>query len=167
MRKLFFVAADALAVSVSRCPCGDVALLVSLTVPYPCAAVHLHLRVAEDVGVGAIAVCVLASEHLVRRVLLVVDEYVAISAAEDAVAEHAALDVYERIAVHRAVSTAAVDVAPYVRHDVVLVSIVAGLAVGDVYERIAVDASYIIIMVSLCFRQTLTAAIHLTEDSAA
>ena len=74
---------------------------------------------------------------------------------------------YERIAVHRAVSTAAVDVAPYVGHDVVLVGIVAGLAVGDVYERIAVDTSYIIIMVSLCFRQTLAAAIHLTEDGAA
>ena len=165
--KLFFVVAYALAVSVCRGPCGDVAFLVCLAVPYPCAAVHLHLRVAEDVGVGALVVCVLTSEHLVRRILLVVNAHVAISAAEDAVAEHAALDVYERIAVHRAVSTSAVDVAPYVGHDVVLVSIVAGLAVGDVYERIAVDASYIIIMVSLCFRQTLAAAIHLAEDSAA
>ena len=110
--KLFFVVAYALAVSVCRGPCGDVAFLVCLAVPYPRAAVHLHLRVAEDVGVGALVVCVLTSEHLVRRILLVVNEYVAISAAEDAVAEHAALDVYECIAVHRAVSTAAVDVAP-------------------------------------------------------
>ena len=74
---------------------------------------------------------------------------------------------YERIAVHRAVSTAAVDVAPYVGHDVVLVSKVAGLAVGDVYERIAVDASYVFIMVSLCFLQTLATAIHFAEDGAA
>ena len=60
--KLFFVVAYAFAVSVSRGPCGDVALQVSPAVPYPRAAVHLHLRIAEDVGVGGFRV--LASEHL-------------------------------------------------------------------------------------------------------
>ena len=163
--KLFFVVAYALAVSVCRGPRGDVAFLVCLAVPYPRAAVHLYLRVAEDVGVGGFRV--LTSEHFVRRILHVLHTHVAISAAEDAVAEHAALDVYKRIAVHSAVSTAAVDVAPYVGYDVVLVSIVARLAVGDVYERIAVDASYVFIMVGLCFRQTLATAIHFAEDGAA
>ena len=167
MRKLFLIVAYTLAVSVCRGPCGYVAVDVGFAVPYPRASVHLHLSVTKDVGIGAIAVCVLASEHLVCCFLLVVDAHVAISAAVDAVAEHAALDVHERVAVNRAVGTAAVDVAPYVWHDVVLVCIVAWLAVGDVYKGVAVDASYVFIMVSLCLRQTLATAIHIAEYGAA
>ena len=167
MRKLFLIAAYAFAVSVCRGPCGYVAVDVGFAVPYPRASVHLHLSVAKDVGIGAIAVCVLASEHLVCCVLFVVDAHVAVSATVYAVAEHTALDVYERVAVNRAVGTAAVYVAPYVGHDVVLVCIVAWLAVGYVYERIAVDASDVFIMVSLCLRQTLATAIHIAEYGAA
>ena len=74
---------------------------------------------------------------------------------------------YERVAVHRAVGTAAVYVAPYVGHDVVLVCIVAWFAVGYVYEGVAVDASDIVILVGVCLLKTLTATIHLAEDGAA
>ena len=167
MRKLIHIAAYTLAVSVCRGPCGYVAVDVGIAVPYPCAAVHLHFRVAEDVGVCSFGCSVLASEYLVRCILLVVDAHIAVTAAEDALAEHAALYVYERVAVHRAVGTAAVYVAPYVGHDVVLVCIVARFAVGYVYEGVAVDASDIVILVGVCLLKTLAATIHLAEDSAA
>ena len=54
---------DFLALSLRSQPGCDIAVDISILVPYPGTAIHLNLGVAEDVGIGSLIVCILFSEH--------------------------------------------------------------------------------------------------------
>ena len=131
--EFFKTVAYMFAVSLHVCPGRYASVGVRLAVPYPCSTVNLYLGVTEDVGVSSLVVVVFLSEHLFVGSILVGNLHITISSAEDVVSEHTAFDMDESVAVYGAVCTSAVDVVPYIRHDVVFAVLRSRYAVYNMY----------------------------------
>ena len=159
-------------------PGGDVAVDVCLSVPYPGSSVYLYLGVTQDVGVGSLLVGILLSQYGVTgNVLLFLFGFIAgevyldisVSTAVNVVAQFAALDMYQGIAIYGTEGASAIDVTPDEWHDVALAVCVGkggGIRVHHVYQGVAVDSSHLIIIKSISFHETLSSAKYFSEDVA-
>ena len=148
--KFLEILADLLALILSCGPGGDIAIHISFLVPYPGTAIHLHLGVAEDVGIGIVFI-------------------ISITATKDVATQHTALDMHQGVAVYSAIGTTAIDVVPYVWHGISLIierDGMGSIGVGDMNDGVAVDSSHLVVLLSLLFEKTLAAAIYRTEDVA-
>ena len=160
---------DFLALSLRSQPGCDIAVDISILVPYPGSAIYLYLGVAEDVGIGSHVQGILFSEYFFGIFILIGDSHVAVTATEDVTAQHTALDMYQGVAVYSAIGTTAIDVVPDGWHGIAIIIDSNGIdsgscSIGNMDEGVAVDAAYIFVFWSLIFRQPLATAKYGAED---
>ena len=164
--------ADLLTIALCCQPGGDIAVDISILVPYPSTAIHLYLGVSEDVGIGSLVLGILFSEYFFGIFILIGDSHVAVTTTEDVTAQHTALDMNQGVAIYRTVGTTAIDVVPDGWHGIAIIIECDGIdsgsrSIGNVDEGVAVDAAHLFVFWGLIFRQTLATAKYGTEDVAA
>ena len=161
--------ADFLAVALCCQPGGDIAVDIGILVPYPGTAIHLHLGIAEDVGIGSLVLGILFSEHFLGILVLFRYFYISVAASEDVTPQHTALDMHQGVAVYSAVCTTAIDVVPDVWHGIAVIIESDGIdgcsrSIGNVNDGVAIDATHLVILLSLFSAKTLAATEYRTED---
>ena len=160
--------------TISLCcqPGGDIAVDISILVPYPGTAIHLNLGITEDVGIGSLIVCILFSEYFLGILIFFRNCYISVTTTEDVTTQHTAFDMNQGVAIYRTIGTTAIDVVPDGWHGIALIIECDGIdrgcvGVSYVNDGVTVDATHLFIMFSRFSAKTLAATEYGTEDVAA